>query len=391
MRVDGQMAVSKTKGEGQGSLGAQRVAQEDRGRAELSCGALKRVCSRFALKLLKSWWVRWLQAPMWLLALVVALAAWWLNAPLALRLPADSTVVDLRVAPGWAAPRVARETVSAGVAEPTWLLLLGLRLSGQAPLVKAGSYEIAPGTTPLQLLDKLVRGEQALRSVTLLEGWTFAQMRQALQNAEQISTDTKAMDAENIMKMIGRAGQFPEGRFFPDTYVYPKHGSDVDVWRQAATAMDKKLAQAWAMRQPDLPLKTPEDVLVLASIVEKETGLDADRAQVAGVFINRLRLGMRLQTDPAVIYGASLAGELEGGVRLRRRHLDADTPYNTYTRVGLPPTPIAMPGWASLQAAVQPAKTTALYFVARGDGSSQFSATLAEHNQAVRRYILKKP
>lgn len=189
------------------------------------------------------------------------------------------------------------------------------------------------------------------------------------------------------MKLIGREGQHPEGRFFPDTYVYPKHSSELDIWRQAAMAMDAKLAQAWAQREPGLPLANPEQALVLASIVEKETGLDAERAMVAGVFINRLRLGMRLQTDPSVIYGAG--PDFEG--RLRRKHLDTDTPYNTYTRAGLPPTPIAMPGWASLLAAVQPAQTPALYFVARGDGSSHFSATLDQHNQAVRRYILNKP
>lgn len=332
-------------------------------------------------------WLRWLQWPLWMLALAVAAMAWWLNAPLGLRLASDQPVLDLRVVPGAAAQRVVRDVVAAGLDEPPWLLLLGLRASGQAHLIQAGSYEVAPGTTPLQLLAKLVNGEQALRRVTLLEGWTFAQMRQTMQKAEHIEPEKNAPDGDSLMKLLGKAGQHPEGQFFPDTYVYPKHGNELDVWRQATTAMDKKLAQAWASRQPDLPLKTPYEALILASIVEKETGQGADRALVAGVFINRLRLGMRLQTDPTVIYGAGAA--LEG--RLRRRHLETDTPYNTYTRAGLPPTPIAMPGWASLQAAVQPAATRALYFVARGDGSSQFSATLAEHNQAVRRYILNKP
>lgn len=320
-------------------------------------------------------------------AAALAGMVWWVNTPLALRLPDGAPVLDVRVLPGTPAQRVVREAVAAGVSEPEWLLQWGLRASGQGHLIKAGSYEIAPGTTPRQLLDKLVRGDQALRSVTLVEGWTFAQMRQALQKAEHLSNETKAQTPENIMKILGRADQHPEGRFYPDTYVYPKNSSDLDVLRQAAIAMDRKLAEAWALREPGVPLRSADEALILASIVEKETGRESDRAMVAGVFANRLRLGMRLQTDPSVIYGAGPG--FDG--RLRRRDLDTDTPYNTYTRAGLPPTPIAMPGWPSLMAAVQPASTRALYFVARGDGSSQFSATLDEHNQAVRRYILKKP
>jgi UPF0755 protein len=333
-------------------------------------------------------WSRWLGVRALVLCVVTALAVgWWLTAPLSLRLAPGQSVVDLRVPAGAAAARVVREAVAAGVKEPEWLLLLGIRASGRAYQIKAGSYEIGPGTTPLQLLDKLVRGEQALRSITLLEGWTFRQMHQAFQNAEHLTQSEQAKSPENIMKILGREGQHPEGRFFPDTYVYPKYSSDVDIWRQAAAAMDARLAQAWAQRQPGLPLTSPEQALVLASIIEKETGLDAERTLVAGVFVNRLRLGMRLQTDPSVIYGAG--PNFEG--RLRRIHLDTDTPYNTYTRSGLPPTPIANPGWASLLAAVQPAQTPALYFVARGDGTSQFSDNLADHNRAVRRYILKKP
>lgn len=334
-----------------------------------------------------SWW-RWLVVRVLVLCVVTALAVgWWLTAPLSLRLAQEQSVVDLRVPAGAAAARVVREAVAAGVKEPEWLMLLGIRASGQAHQIKAGSYEIAPGTTPLQLLDKLVRGDQALRSVTLLEGWTFRQMHEAVQNAEHLELSEQAKKPENIMKILGREGRHPEGRFFPDTYVYPKYSSDVDIWRQAAAAMDTRLAQAWAQRHPGLPLTSPEQALVLASIIEKETGQESERTLVAGVFVNRLRLGMRLQTDPSVIYGAG--PNFEG--RLRRIHLDTDTPYNTYTRSGLPPTPIANPGWASLLAAVQPAQTPALYFVARGDGTSQFSNNLADHNQAVRRYILKKP
>ncbi len=312
----------------------------------------------------------------------VSAGVWWHSQPLSLRLAAGNPVVDLQVAPGAAAQRVAREAVAAGVDTPVWLLEALFRTSGQAHLIKAGSYEIAPGTTPQQLLTKLVNGDQAVR--------TFAQVRQALAKAEHLKQDSQALDAKNIMKTLGKPGVHPEGRFFPDTYVYPKNSSDLDVLRQAAAAMDKKLAEVWAQRQPGVPLKSPDEALVLASIVEKETGREADRGQVAGVFANRLKIGMRLQTDPTVSYGVVDAGLPFDG-RLRRVHLDTDTPYNTYTRAGLPPTPIAMPGLASLRAAVRPAATQAMYFVARGDGSSQFSATLDAHNQAVRRYILNQP
>ncbi|MBY0464469.1 MAG: endolytic transglycosylase MltG, partial [Burkholderiales bacterium] len=206
---------------------------------------------------------------------VVAVAgwlAWWVQAPLALRLPPGATVLDVKVAAGSSAQRAVRDAVAAGVAEPVWLLQSALRLSGQDGQIKAGSYELPPGITPLQLLDKLVRGDTAVRSVTVVEGWTFMQMRAALQKAEHLTPDTQALGAENIMKLIGRAGQHPEGRFFPDTYVYPKGSSDVDVWRQAATAMDRKLSEAWGQRDANLPLTSPDEALILASIIEKETG-----------------------------------------------------------------------------------------------------------------------
>jgi UPF0755 protein len=228
----------------------------------------------------------------------------------------------------------------------------------------------------------LVRGEESLRSVTLVEGWNWRQVRQALSRAEQLRPDTENLSDEMIMSQLGRAGLPAEGRFFPDTYTYAKGSSDLAVLRRALHAMDKKLDAAWAQRASDTPLKTPTEALILASIVEKETGKPADRAVIAGVFVNRLRIGMMLQTDPTVIYGL---GEAFDG-NLRKRHLQADTAWNTYTRAGLPPTPIAMPGKASLLAAVQPAQTKALYFVARGDGSSQFSATLDEHNRAVNKF-----
>ena len=306
-------------------------------------------------------------------------AAWhWLDRPL----PLSKPTVDLTIAPGTGARGIADAAAQAGVQAPAWSLYWWFRLSGQSRQIRAGSYEFTPGTTPRSLLDKLVRGEQALRMVTLVEGWNFRQLREALGRAEHLKPDSRALDEPALMARLGRPGMAAEGRFFPDTYAYAKGTSDLEVLRSALVAMDKQLEAAWAQRLPDSVLKTPEQALVLASIVEKETGRHEDRAQIAGVFHNRLRVGMLLQTDPTVIYG--LGERFDGN--LRRRDLQADTPWNTYTRAGLPPTPIAMPGRAALLAAVQPAETRALYFVARGDGSSHFSQSLDEHNRAVNRY-----
>ncbi|MFC6281001.1 MULTISPECIES: endolytic transglycosylase MltG [Polaromonas] len=318
-----------------------------------------------------------------LLLLVSGAAAWWLHEPMPLKLQPGAQVVDLEIEPGTRANTVAEVVVASGADVPTLLLQLWFRLSGQARQIKAGSYEIVPGTTPRKLLSMLVRGEETLKNVTLVEGWNFNQVRAALQKAEQLVPDTQGLSPETIMEKLGRPGIHPEGRFFPDTYTYAKGASDVAVLKRAARAMDKRVEAAWALRSPDTPLKTPEQALILASIVEKETGKASDRAQIAGVFINRLRIGMPLQTDPTVIYG--LGDKFDGN--LRKRDLQTDTTYNTYTRAGLPPTPIAMPGKAALLAAVQPAPTKALYFVARGDGSSQFSSNLDEHNRAVNKYI----
>ncbi|APW38170.1 aminodeoxychorismate lyase [Rhodoferax koreense] len=315
--------------------------------------------------------------------LVVAILAggagwWWLHRPL----PVGNAVLDLTIPPGTSARGVAEAVSDAGVKTPPALLFLWFRLSGEARQIKAGSYEIEPGATPISLLGKLVRGEQALRSVTFVEGWNFRQVREALSKAERLAPDSKGLAPDMLMKSLGRPGVDPEGRFFPDTYTYAKGSSDLDVLKRAMLAMDRRLDAAWAQRQPGIPLKTPEEALTLASIIEKETGQGADRPLISGVFNNRLRIGMPLQTDPTVIYG--LGATFDGN--LRRRDLQTDTPYNTYTRNGLPPTPISMPGAASLLAAVQPAQTTALYFVARGDGSSHFSPTLQEHNRAVNQF-----
>lgn len=310
-------------------------------------------------------------------------ALWWLQEPMKLRLQPGAQVLDLEIDAGARADTVAEVVVASGANVPVQLLQLWFRLSGQARQIKAGSYEIAPGTTPRKLLSMLVRGEEALKSVTLVEGWTFRQVRAALLKAEQLSPDTQGLEPEIIMEKLGKSGLHPEGRFFPDTYTYSKGTSDLSVLKRAAKAMDRRIESAWAQRRPDTPLQSPDQALILASIVEKETGKAADRAQIAGVFVNRLRVGMPLQTDPTVIYG--LGSTFDGN--LRKRDLQADTPYNTYTRSGLPPTPIAMPGKAALLAAVQPAQTQALYFVARGDGSSHFSSSLDEHNRAVNKYI----
>lgn len=314
--------------------------------------------------------------------LVFGAAGWWLYQPLSLQPKAGSNVVDLEIEPGTPAQRVADTVAASGVAVEPTLLYAWFRLSGQARQIKAGSYEVTPGTTPRSLLSMLVRGEESLKSVVIVEGWNFRQVRAALQKADALKPDSQDLSPEVIMAQLGKPGLHPEGRFFPDTYTYAKGTSDLAVLKRAARAMDRRLEAAWALRAEDTPLKTPDEALVLASIVEKETGKPADRPEVGGVFSNRLRIGMRLQTDPTVIYG--LGEQFDGN--LRRRDLLADTPYNTYTRDGLPPTPIAMPGKASLLAAVKPAQTKALYFVARGDGSSHFSGSLDEHNRAVNKY-----
>jgi UPF0755 protein len=257
-----------------------------------------------------------------------------------------------------------------------------LRVSGASRYLKAGNYSVEGAVTPRQLARRLVEGEETQFAVTIVEGWTFAQMRAALARAEHLKPLTRDLAAADIMAQLGRPGQGFEGRFSPDTYHYGKGASDLTVLRRALHTMDRRLAAAWAVRQPAVQLRTPEEALTLASIIEKETGKGSDRALISGVFHNRLRIGMLLQTDPTVIYG--MGDEFDGN--LRRRDLQTDTPWNTYTRAGLPPTPIALPGKAALLAAVQPASTKALYFVARGNGSSQFSATLDEHNRAVNKY-----
>ncbi len=314
-------------------------------------------------------------------AVLAAAAWWWVRQPLVL--PAGVQSVNVVLPAGSSARSVAQAVVDAGVGTPPSALYWYFRASGKSGGLKAGTYEVEQGDTPQKLLNKLYNGLQSLRSVTLVEGWNIRQVRVALAKAEFLKPDSQAMTNDALMAKLGKPGVHPEGRFFPETYSYAKGTSDIAVLQAAVRAMDKQLAAAWGARKADTPLQTPDQALILASIIEKETGKPTDRAEIGGVFTNRLRIDMRLQTDPAVIYG--LGEKFDGDIR--KRDLQTDTPYNTYTRNGLPPTPIAMPGKASLLAAVQPADTKALYFVARGDGTSQFSATLAEHNQAVNKYI----
>jgi UPF0755 protein len=326
-----------------------------------------------------------LRALKWLLLLSLLAAAgaaagawWWLQRPL----PLAAEAVEVSIAPGTPARGVAEKWVQAGVQTSPELLWLWFRLSGKSPQMRAGNYSIERGTTPQQLLDRMLKGESLMEVVRVIEGWTFRQMREALAQAPHLKPTTKDMSEAQIMAALGLPDVPAEGRFFPDTYHYSRGASDLSVLRAAQQTLHKRLEAAWAERDRELPLKSIDEALILASIVEKETGTEADRSKVASVFVNRLRIGMPLQTDPTVIYG--LGDKFDGN--LRKRDLLADTPYNTYTRKGLPPTPIALPGANSIKAAVKPAPTKALYFVARGDGSSEFSDNLADHNRAVNKY-----
>ena len=314
-----------------------------------------------------------------LLAGLAAGGVGWMLQPLEF----NTETLDLAIDPGTTPRGVAQAVTDAGVHIDPTLLYWMFRLSGDARKIKAGNYELEQGvTSPWRLLQMLVRGEESLRSITLVEGWNWRQVRAALAKAEGLKPLTTNMADDLIMAELERPGALPEGRFFPDTYTYAKGSTDLALLRRALRAMELRLSSAWAQRSPGIPLQDPNQALILASIIEKETGKPADRPLIGGVFTNRLRLGMPLQTDPTVIYG--LGPAFDGN--LRKRDLQTDTPYNTYTRTGLPPTPIAMPGSASLLAAVQPADTRALYFVARGDGSSYFSASLDEHNRAVNKF-----
>jgi UPF0755 protein len=304
--------------------------------------------------------------------------SYWAKQPITTTEP----VIAFAVAPGSRVGSAAQQIATAGVPVNPFLFALLARVTGKASRIKAGSYELKPNTTPRRLLTQLVRGEFAQEQVTIIEGWTFHQMREALAAAKDLRHDTAALSDKELMAKIDPDFKHPEGLFFPDTYLFAKGASDWQIYKQAHQAMMNHLKAAWDRRDPNLPYATPYEALIMASIVEKETGKKNERPMIAGVFVNRLKSGMLLQTDPTVIYG--MGEKYEG--KIHKKDLEADNAYNTYVRAGLPPTPIALPGLQSLSAALAPAKTEALYFVSRGDGTSKFSDNLSEHNKAVNQY-----
>ncbi|GJL80987.1 MAG: hypothetical protein DHS20C01_06210 [marine bacterium B5-7] len=278
----------------------------------------------------------------------------------------------------------ARELRRAGVIQEAYSLQAYARYKDVATRIKAGQYRFDDGISQIDLLDKIVSGDVVTYHVQFIEGQTFRQLRDVLTDVKNLEQLATGMTNDEVMTLLGFADQHPEGRFFPDTYRFIAGDSDVDILTRAHRKMAQVVDDEWQARAQGLPLQNSYQALILASIIEKETGLASERSTIAGVFINRLKKNMRLQTDPTVIYG--IGDAFDGN--LTRRHLKTDTPYNTYTRRGLPPTPIAMPGRESIHAALHPESTTALYFVSRGDGSHQFSSTHAEHIRAVRKYQL---
>jgi UPF0755 protein len=309
-------------------------------------------------------------------------AAWYALTPLeATRYPAE-----FQVTRGSGLRSAARQIDAAGIPVGRVQFELLARGLGKSRDIKAGSYELSEAVNPLQLLDKLTRGDVTQGELTLIEGWTFRQFRAAMAANADLRGDSRALTDPEILKRLGATEETPEGLFFPDTYLFSKGASDFDVFGRSYRSMQRQLGAEWDARDPKIPFRTAYEALTMASIVEKETGSAAERDMIAGVLTNRLRIGMRLQADPTVIYG--LGTDFDGN--LRKRDLLADGPYNTYVRAGLTPTPIAMPGLASLRAAMRPAHTLAIYYVSRGDGTSQFSRTLDEHNRAVAKYQLKR-
>ena len=303
---------------------------------------------------------------------------YWAQQPITI----DGEAIPFTISPGSGAHAAGQQIADAGVPIVPILFNMLARIEGKTSKIKAGSYELKPGTTPQRLITQLARGEFAQESLTIIEGWTFRQMRMAMASHPGLKHDTVGLSDKALMAKISPEFVLPEGLFFPDTYLFAKGASEMQIFKQAHTAMIGRLSEAWDKRDPALPYKNPYEALIMASIVEKETGQKSERAMIAGVFVNRLKTGMLLQTDPTVIYG--MGDNYQG--KIRKRDLEADTPYNTYTRGGLPPTPIALAGAQSLTAALAPARTQALYFVARGDGTSQFSANLPDHNRAVNQY-----
>lgn len=319
-----------------------------------------------------------------LLLLGVFVAAGWLVyfALTPVDVPADAR--ELMVKRGRTVRGIGRDLVNAGVLREPWSFTWMARVLGRAHEVKAGSYELPDRITPYRLLEMIARGEVTQAQITFIEGWTFAQARGALAEHQSVRHDSNLLSDAELLRAIGARESHPEGLVFPDTYYFSPGTRDVKILARAYHTMQIRLNSLWGTRAPGLPYASPYEALIMASIVEKETGQESERTMIAAVFVNRLKRNMRLQTDPTVIYG--LGAAFDGN--LRKRDLETDTPYNTYTREGLPPTPIALPGQAALEAALRPAPSTALYFVSRGNGSSHFSSNLEDHNRAVRKYQL---
>ena len=313
--------------------------------------------------------------------LVIGGAYYWANSPLILSKP----TIDIRIPQGVTPNRVAQIIQQSGVDMPPQAFVWLSRITGQDKLIKAGGYQVVQGESALGLLDRLARGDVTNRQVTFIEGWNLAQIRAALAAHPDIDvTLGDITEQPELAQKLGVDSNYLEGLVFPDTYVFPVGSTDQEILQNAIVAQQTILDQAWAERAPDLPLKTPQEALILASIIEKETGHGEERARIAGVFVNRLRVGMPLQTDPTVIYG--MGDKYQG--KIRKVDLQTDTPWNTYTRKGLPPTPIAAVSRASLEAALNPEDHTYFYFVSKGNGTSAFAKNLAEHNRNVSTYIL---
>lgn len=321
---------------------------------------------------------------LWMLFVVVIVAG--LSSYYAFKtLPLSHTPFEFSLKQGSSLKSAAHQMQQAGILQNDALFVLLARALGKASQIKPGNYLIEKEVTPLKLIDMISSGRVEQSEISIIEGWSFKQFRAALDASPKLRHDTANMSEAEILRAIGAEEKKAEGLFFPDTYNFDTGSSDLVVLKRAYQTMQRHLQESWKKRAPDSPLHSPYEALILASIVEKETGQAKDRDMIAAVFVNRLRKHMRLQTDPTVIYG--LGDKFDGN--LRKRDLTTDSPYNTYTRDGLTPTPIALPGLASLEAALHPAKSEVLYFVARGDGTSQFSKTLSDHNKAVNRYQLK--
>lgn len=319
----------------------------------------------------------------------VLLFAGWFYYHIKTPVPLPETPYEFSIKSGSSLTNVGEQLAQTGILPNAWSFVLLSRLMGHGSSLKAGNYKLSENTSPMQLLKIIIEGDVSVNQaeIKFIEGWTFRQFRKTLNEHPGIRHDTVDLSDQEILQLIGAKETIAEGLFFPDTYYFVEGSSDIVILKQAYDFMQNNLTSVWAEANfKDIPFKTPYEALILASIIEKETGNETDREKIAGVFVNRLRLGMLLQTDPTVIYG--LGEKFDGN--LRKKDLKQDNKYNTYTRSGLPPTPIAMPGLASIKAALNPAKTDALYFVAKGNGESHFSNNLADHNRAVAKYQKNK-